>query len=247
MFATNIAFSQIATNFVANDCSGTSHELFADLNAGKVVVMCWVMPCGSCSGPALTAWNMVKSYQTSNPGKVIFYMVDDYANTSCSNLASWASSNNLSGTTMFSNAAIKMSDYGSAGMPKTIVVGGGARRVFLNENNSLNSANLQTAINNALLATSSTEIVKDAGINAVSIYPNPAVDLASVYFKVSKVSDIKIEVFNQLGKKVLENVYQNQSGDVRLDINTSTLREGVYFVKVGEGENRKVMKLVISR
>jgi hypothetical protein len=47
----NSSISQTAADFTANDCNGTSHHLFAELNAGKVVVVAFVMPCTDCIGP----------------------------------------------------------------------------------------------------------------------------------------------------------------------------------------------------
>ena len=46
---TILGFAQTtATDFTANDCGGTSHTLFTELNAGNVIVITWVMPCSSC-------------------------------------------------------------------------------------------------------------------------------------------------------------------------------------------------------
>ena len=39
-----IAFGQTAVNFTGNDCAGTSHTLFTELDAGKVIVVTFVMP-----------------------------------------------------------------------------------------------------------------------------------------------------------------------------------------------------------
>ena len=43
----SFTFAQTATDFTANDCAGTSHHLFAELDAGKIIVAAFVMPCGS--------------------------------------------------------------------------------------------------------------------------------------------------------------------------------------------------------
>src|SRR5688572_1006830 len=84
--------AQVATNFTCNDCSGNLHNLFSELDAGKVIVLDWVMPCGGCTAPSQTAHNIVQGFQSTNPNQVLFYMVDDYANTSCSSLNGWANS-----------------------------------------------------------------------------------------------------------------------------------------------------------
>ena len=48
-------------------------------DAGKVVVIAWPMPCGSCIAPCLSAYTEVQNYTSSYPGRVLYYLVDDYA------------------------------------------------------------------------------------------------------------------------------------------------------------------------
>src|SRR3990170_3524731 len=81
--------AQTATNFNCNDCNAVNHDLFTELNSGKVIVLCWVMPCGACSAPAQSAHNIVQSYSVSNPGQVLFYLCDDFGTTSCPTMNSW--------------------------------------------------------------------------------------------------------------------------------------------------------------
>ena len=85
--------------------------LFSELDSGKVIVMVWVMPCGPCATHALSAYAAVQTYANSHPDRVKFYMVDDYANTTCNSLQTWASTYSMGSCTMFSNQAISMSDY----------------------------------------------------------------------------------------------------------------------------------------
>src|ERR1035437_81122 len=115
---TQAGIAQTAVNFSCKDCSNNSHDLFNELKAGKVVVITWVMPCGQCIGVASTVASTVSGL--SNPN-VVFYLVDDYANTTCSTLNGWASTNSITTNANFSNAAIKMSDYGTDAMQKTVV------------------------------------------------------------------------------------------------------------------------------
>ncbi|MDD3877758.1 MAG: hypothetical protein PHT69_14150 [Bacteroidales bacterium] len=145
--------SQTATNFTVTDCDSVTYDLFSEIDSGKVIVLCWVMPCPPCVVPTKTAFNVVKRYQTSHPGKVLFFLVDDYANTTCSTLNSWAQTNEIitsSFSRKFSNPAIDMTHYGTPGMPKIVVVGGTARSVYYNENTIVNVSALKKAINNAL-------------------------------------------------------------------------------------------------
>src|SRR4051812_39968068 len=86
-----MAYSQTtATDFTAADCSAVNHSLFTELNAGKVVVLVWVMPCGACVSDAKAGYDAAQSFAISNPGKVLYWMSDDAGNTACSSLSSWA-------------------------------------------------------------------------------------------------------------------------------------------------------------
>ncbi len=140
-----------ATDFTTNDCSGNPHHLFSELNSGDVIVISWVMPCGPCATYSLPAYNAVQSFVTSHPGKVHFYMADDYANTSCSSLSSWGNSNNMPNSTFFSTPHVNMNGYGVAGMPKVVVLGGTNHTIYFNQNDShINFQGVKTAIDSAL-------------------------------------------------------------------------------------------------
>ena len=78
IFATVFCTAQTATDFTADDCNGTSHNLYSELDDGNVVVLCWVMPCGPWFLGAEYAQNAVQSFNISHPGKVKYYIVDDY-------------------------------------------------------------------------------------------------------------------------------------------------------------------------
>lgn len=243
------SFSQTtATNFNCNDCSGINHDLFAELNDGKVIVIDWVMPCSSCVGPSKTAYNIVQSYASSNPGKVMMYIADDYANNSCTQLSSWVDQNSMPNTTRFSNSIIKMTDYGSNGMPKIIIVGGINHTVFYNEINTEagNVAKLQAGINAALTAASiSKNPLSDVSI---SISPNPAITNANVFLTLKNSVEVTVEVFNSVGQKVMT-VINNEllaQGKNEIEISTEDISEGLYLVKVTEPFGTKTIRLVVS-
>ncbi len=245
------SFGQTATNFNVNDCSGINHDLFTELNSGKVVVMVWVMPCASCINGALSAQSAVQSFSTSNPGQVYFYCVDDYANTSCGTLSSWCTANGVINTTAkFSNAAINMSNYGTAGMPKVVVLGGSAHTVYYNQNNAaITTSGITNAINSALSAIAAgVEENSNPVFNSMNVFPNPSNNLSKVNFTLSKESKVVIEVQNQLGQKVTTAFNGDlQKGENTVTINTSELSPGNYLINVSDGDVSKKLKLVVVR
>lgn len=238
--------SQTATNFSVNDCNGVNHDLFAELNSGKVIVLCWVMPCVTCEAPAQSAHNIVQSYSVSNPGQVLFYLCDDFGTTSCATLNNWATSKGLTNFTSFSNNQIKMSDYGSNGMPKIVVVGGGTNHtVYDNQNNTLNANTFSTAINNAL-ASSPTGVAQNS-INsfANSIAPNPVSNDINLSYHSNSTGNVTLEVYNLIGKKVAEKSSFVVAGSNKIQMNVADLSNGNYFLKINQGTYTETIKFII--
>ncbi|MBV6405663.1 MAG: hypothetical protein GFGODING_02443 [Flavobacteriales bacterium] len=244
---TALATAQTATDFNCADCAGTPHQLFAELDAGKVVVLTWVMPCNSCVGPSLTTYNVVESYQSSHPGQVVMYLCDDYANTSCAALNNWRNAQGLTNTTTFSNAAISMSDYGSNGMPKIVVLGGSAHTVFLNVNNTVNANALQQAINNALAVTG-IDGVDGALPGGLAVLPNPAGDQAWASFDMPGARRITIDLFDRSGR-LLRNLHTGEApqGPSRVALATQDLAAGTYLVRLSDGQHSSTADLTIVR
>lgn len=76
-------------------------------------------------------------------------------------------------------------------------------------------------------------------IEGLTIYPNPT-NSGKIYITTKSSLDKKIEIFNVLGKKVLETVITSK------EVNVSTLSPGVYFIKIKEGEASATRKLIIN-
>lgn len=243
---TNGSSQTTATNFTGNDCAGNPHDFFAELDAGKVIVLDWVMPCATCIGPSISAYNIAQGYQSSHPGRVLFYMVDDYANTSCSSLNGWATTNSMPNSVRFVNAAIDMLDYGSTGMPKIVVLGGTSHTIFYNANNSINTSTLTSAINSALAATTGIG-ENDNNIGSVALFPNPADSKTWISYSLTNNSDVKADIYNLVGEKITSVSYGKQStGPNTISIDCSELSSGTYFVKLIAGTAEKTIKLSVS-
>lgn len=249
LFAISLSagYSQTATNFTCKDCSGIEHDLFTELESGKVIVLDWVMPCGPCAGPTLTTYNVVQSYQATHPGKVFMYVVDDFADTPCVSLASWLQGIGATNVTVFSNTAIDMMDYGSYGMPKVVVIGGSQHQVFYDANNSVNAELLIAAIDSAIAVSSVG--VDDLGLNSVqmSVHPNPSPGNFTIDFSLDKDLPVMIEILD-VGGKLIEtrNFGVMNSGSNTLVI-TTKLPSGLYFVRLNaDHQSSGLVKLFIQ-
>lgn len=247
VFIARFGFAQTAVDFTATDCNSTSHTLFTELNAGKVIVITWVMPCNACIAGASTASSTVQNMGNPN---VVFYLVDDYGNSTCSTLNSWKTTYSITANAVFDNSGnvIKMADYGPTGMPKTIVLGGNTcHSVFFNYNGTPSSSALQTAINNAL--TPCTGVIENNAVSmGLNVFPNPVSSTATVNYTLTKSTVVTVEVMNELGEKINVISLGNQSaGKQEYKFNLESLSAGVYFVKLSAGEASETIKLTVTK
>jgi hypothetical protein len=238
--------AQTAVNFKVPDCNNQTVGLFDQLDSGKVIVLCWVMPCGSCVLGATSAYNVAKSYATSYPGKVELWIADDYANTSCADIGFWCTSYNIVPQHAFSNSAIKMSHYGSDGMPKVVVVGGLARRVYFNQNNGVNTNDLQSAIELALTETAVNELPPQEDA-VFSVSPNPAGSNTVLTLMNAKQQSCRIALYDGLGRELqllCDGILP--AGENKWEVDITGLASGIYFVRMSSDGGNKTIKLIVE-
>lgn len=235
-----------ATDFTENDCNGVSHHLFSEMDAGKIIVVAFVMPCGSCAAPSLAAYNAVQSYATSNPGRILFYLADDYGTTTCSTLSSWGNTNGMHLATSFSTTSFVQSQYGASGMPKIVVLGGTDHEILFNANDGVNVSTIavQAVIDAELLAQAGAKIeeIESSKIN-LKISPNPVKDNINLEYTLTKNSTCSFEIYAINGtliqtiveKNVTEGTHSKQfnnlnSGSYILKLKTETENQYIQFV-----------------
>ncbi len=244
MLAAAISNAQTAINWTAIDCSSVSHTLFTELDAGKVIVFTWVMPCGSCTNGAKAAYNAVQSFATSNPGKVRCYLADDMGDDNCAAISSWITTNSvgsLSNMTIFGNAGnlIKESDFGGSGMPHVIVMGGTDHHIYYNQKNSLTNdlAGITAAINSAISTLGTSEL---SGKVSFLVTPNPATEL----IHVSNAKAIgRVVISTVAGQVVKDEAYGKGKADVSISL--AGMASGIYVVKVTDIDGKSgVQKFV---
>ena len=248
---TNLVFTQ-AVNFITYDCDGIQYNLHDSLEAGNVIVISWVMPCGPCATYSLPAFNASQTFSSAFPGRVHFYMVDDYANTSCPSLINWAVANSFPSSliSFFSSADISMDNYGTHGMPKVVVLGGLDHQIFFNENDvNITKSGVESAIFNALSST--TDIEEIEVNNEFTLFPVPSLDeLIFIHFySADKIKNMQINIFDSFGnnvegfdEKFIKKIHQN-----KFALNVSDLKNGIYFLNISTPFFSKTSKFIINR
>lgn len=239
------AAAEEAKDFQCKDCNGQQKSLFAELASGSTVVICWVMPCGSCVGPALTCYNVVNSYQSKAGGRVVYYMADDFGDTDCGFIASWATGNSMPPApfmSQFSCSSIKMRDYGSTGMPKTIVIGPN-KSVYYHANNTINFQQLIAAIDAARADSPSS--AQESSVNDFSVFPNPTDNEINIRFDAS-ATDAVFEIVDNLGRVVASRLLTVSSGET-IKISSAEIPTGIYSIQLHTLHGIQTSKIAIIR
>jgi hypothetical protein len=188
-----------APDFTAVDCDGYSHNLYTELNSGKIVVIIWVMPCWGCISGAQAADSAVQDLASLNPNGILLWIVDDGPPSDCAYVESWVTSIGLKKQTVFGNYnnEINQDSYGGFGMPHVTVITPD-KTIHYNQFNTTGSdiyGAIQYAINVA------TDVREMATVTGISIYPNPTSEFVNI---INDVPVDKVILTTDIGQVVQE-------------------------------------------
>ena len=79
---------------------------------------------------------------------------------------------------------------------------------------------------------------ENTSIEGLNLYPNP-VSNGKVYITSKNDSDKEVQIFDVLGKKVLQTMLSSK------ELNVSNLSPGVYIIKIKDNEASSTRKLII--
>ena len=79
---------------------------------------------------------------------------------------------------------------------------------------------------------------ENTSIEGLNLYPNP-VSNGKVYITSKNDYDKEVQIFDVLGKKVLQTMLSSK------ELNVSNLSPGVYIIKIKENEASSTRKLII--
>lgn len=82
----------------------------------------------------------------------------------------------------------------------------------------------------------STAGVDENSTSAFAVYPNPAKDIVNITSKSEPIS--KVEIFNMLGQKVLD---QNFDQNISQNVNVSNLQAGMYVMKINATTTNRLL------
>ena len=81
-----------------------------------------------------------------------------------------------------------------------------------------------------------------------SLYPNPANENAQINFTLTEISNVKITLFDFMGKEIRTIINDNRNaGEYTESFETISYSEGMYFLKLQAGAATSLFKLMINR
>lgn len=209
-----------ALDFTANDCGGTPHTLFTELDEGYAVIIDLVMM--GCA-PCVTASHGITDNvipNTTDPGRVKFYSIGYTNSISCSQMNSWQGTNGFTHP-VFAGMSAQTTYYGGMGMPTIVVLGGGSTHtVYYSEQGYSSGDNpaLIQALNDALAGANG---VAEVARTVVEVSPNPATDVLRISGAWTQAHVVDLQ-----GREVLPTQKLNGVLDV------SMLQAGAYVVQL---------------
>ena len=89
--------------------------------------------------------------------------------------------------------------------------------------------------------------INEMGIGNMNVYPNPIHDNAQLTFQLNESAQVEWSIFNLTGSKVIDSPIQTlNAGEQNIQINTSQLEDGIYFINLlinGESTTQKISVL----
>lgn len=211
-----------AVDFTANDCDGTNHQLFTELEAGDVVILELVMMgCQPCvtAAQSLTA-NVLPN--VSEPSRVKLYSIGFSNSVTCPQMLNWKTTNGFTHT-VFAGMSNLTTYYGGMGMPTIAIVGGASHTVYYSELGHSNADN--PAILAAIEAALSGVGIEETATTKVTIHPNPVEEVLNF----DRAAWSQARVLDVQGREVMN--VKLISG--RLDV--AQLQPGIYVLQLSNG------------
>ena len=247
-FVLTISKAQTVMQLNGLDCNGNSHDLLADLDAGKAVVVFFFMPnCGSCPPPAKKVQAMADNVNAMHPGMVTGYVMPYNNSTTCAATASWVTTNALPFYAPYDSGAVQVANYGGFGMPTVVLLGGNDHRVMFStlSFSTADTTQMRDSII-ALLESPSAITNLPNTVSSFNVFPNPASNNVSINLDLSETSNLLLDVTDIAGKQVAIISEEKLNGAVTKQFSTVALPNGNYFVRLQVSGETATQKLTIA-
>ena len=246
LFIITTTKAQTAMQLTGNDCNGVYHDLYADLDAGKAVLLHFFMTCAACPPPAQKIQTMANHVLQNYPGMITAYALGYTNSYSCATVANWVNTNGLPLYAPFDSGAAMVAYYGGFGMPTVVLLGGTDHRtMFATQSFSTSDT---TIMRDSILAlfnsTGVGEISKS--VSSFNVYPTRTSDFITVNFELKEAADVTIDVADITGKQVAVFMNERQNGIVNKQFSVASLPDGNYIVRLQANGKISTQRLNIN-
>ncbi|HNF72896.1 MAG TPA: T9SS type A sorting domain-containing protein, partial [Chitinophagaceae bacterium] len=216
------------------DCNGVNHDLFAELDAGKAVVVFFFMDaCGSCPPVAAKVQTMCNSILSNYPGMITGYALPYINSTTCTATANWVVNNSLPLYSPYDSGAVQVANYGGFGMPTVVLLGGKApdRRVMFSTLSFVDSDT--TIMHDSIMALLGPVATNDfnSEIPGITFYPNPTQEQLNIELELKSISSLKIDLLDMQGRTIQNVMDQYASGSIKKSLATHSVPSGMYLIR----------------
>ena len=249
MLCVTVSKAQTAMQFSGLDCNGNSVDLFADLDAGKAVVLFFYMPnCGACPPPAQKIQEMANDVNTEFPDFVKGYAFPYNNTTTCAASVDWTVTSSVDHFfTPMDSGATMVAYYGGFGMPTAVIVGGLDHRVlFFTMSFTTGDTAIMADSLRALYGQLNEINHLPSVVSSFEVFPNPASELVSIDLDLKETAALFIDVVDITGKQVTIIMNESQSGIVRRQYLTSALPSGNYLIRLQVNQKTITKKLNVN-
>ena len=120
------------------------------------------------------------------------------------------------------------------------------RAILVITSNDLDESTYDVALKGFSIDNSGIDPQNNTKINT-SLFPNPAGNTATLSMTLANSEHLKVSVLDISGKIVGQSIENNYSaGEQKIELNTATLTNGVYFIMISSSTETKRMKMVVT-
>jgi hypothetical protein len=90
------------------------------------------------------------------------------------------------------------------------------------------------------------EVTSGLSLNGLQNTPNPTSDFTNITFDLNVASNVKLEIMNLVGEKVLSKNFLGKRGTNTYKIDTSDLQQGIYLYSIQCGNKKLTKRMIIQ-